>query len=90
MTPNVLLEVQGSVATVTVQRPEKLNALDAETIRALADVLGRVAVDPAVRAVVVTGAGDRAFVAGADIGAMKAMTRAEALAIAFIAPMSAR
>jgi len=75
-------DVSGAVATVTVNRPEKLNALDAATVRALHEALDRVAIDPAVRAVIVTGAGDKAFVAGADIASMRGMTRAEAQAFA--------
>ena len=80
--PTILTEVTGSVATVTINRPEKLNALDAPTVRALHAALDRVALDPAIRAVVVTGAGDKAFVAGADIAAMRNMSRAEAQAFA--------
>jgi len=65
--------VHAGVCTITVERPEKLNALDAATLQALADAFQTAAVDPAVRAVVLTGSGDRAFVAGADIAAMQAM-----------------
>ena len=75
-------EVAGAVATVTIHRPEKLNALDAATVRALHEALDAVAIDPAIRAVVVTGSGDKAFVAGADIAAMRGMSPAEALAFA--------
>ncbi len=74
----ITCDVAGPVATITVNRPEKLNALDAATIRALHEALDRVAIDPAVRAVVLTGAGDKAFVAGADIAAMRGMSGAEA------------
>jgi enoyl-CoA hydratase len=80
--PIILCDVAGPVATITINRPEKLNALDAATVRALHEALDRVAIDPGVRAVVVTGAGDKAFVAGADIAAMRGMTRAEAQAFA--------
>ena len=66
----------GAVATVTVNRPRALNALDPDTLRALAAALDALADDRGVRALVVTGAGDRAFVAGADIAAMAAMTPA--------------
>ncbi|MBI2894763.1 MAG: enoyl-CoA hydratase/isomerase family protein [Deltaproteobacteria bacterium] len=75
----VLCEVSGAVATLTINRPDKLNALDGATIRELAEAADRVAVDPAIRAVIVTGAGEKSFVAGADIAEMQAMTEAEAL-----------
>ncbi len=56
------------VAEVTVNRPDKLNALNAALIAELDGCLAGLAADPAVRAVVLTGAGEKAFVAGADIG----------------------
>ena len=65
------VELDGGVATVTVNRPEALNALDLEHAEALRDRLQEVAADGAVRVVVLTGAGDRAFVAGADIKYMR-------------------
>ena len=62
------------VALVTVSRPEALNALNTETNRELLRVATMLAEDPDVRAVVLTGAGDKAFVAGADIAEMSGMT----------------
>lgn len=62
------------VALVTLDRPEVLNALDAETMRQLVDTLERLDSDDACRAVVITGAGDRAFAAGADIREMAEAT----------------
>jgi enoyl-CoA hydratase len=58
------------VALVTIDRPEVLNALDGETLRQLVEVLQRLDADPSCRAVVITGQGDRAFAAGADINEM--------------------
>ena len=55
------------VALVTIDRPEVLNALDFELLAELADALERLDRDPDCRAIVLTGAGDRAFAAGADI-----------------------
>jgi enoyl-CoA hydratase len=78
----VLSDRDGAVVTLTLNRPEKLNALNAELLAALAAALTSLDDDPTVRAVVLTGAGDKAFVAGADIGAMAAMSPAEALAFA--------
>jgi enoyl-CoA hydratase len=62
------------VALVTIDRPEVLNALDAETMRQLVDALERLDADDACWAVVITGAGDRAFAAGADIREMAEAT----------------
>jgi enoyl-CoA hydratase len=67
MSDVVLLETRGPVALVTLNRPEKLNALDYALIDRLMAVLDTIERDDAVRAVVLTGAGDRAFSAGADI-----------------------
>jgi enoyl-CoA hydratase len=62
------LSTEDGVATVTIHRPEKRNALNAQVRRELVDTLDALAEDPDVRVVILTGAGDRAFVAGADIG----------------------
>jgi 2-(1,2-epoxy-1,2-dihydrophenyl)acetyl-CoA isomerase len=66
----VLVERDGGVATVTLNRPEKMNALNQELIAALPDVLRELAWDKEIRCVVLTGAGDRAFSAGGDVGSM--------------------
>ena len=64
---NLLLETRDGLAFVTVSRPARLNALDARTIDELDAAFAQVSADPEVRGVLLTGAGDRAFVAGADI-----------------------
>jgi enoyl-CoA hydratase len=64
----VLLEIEGGIATVTVNRPERRNALNATVRRELVDVLDRLRGDDAARVVILTGAGEKAFIAGADIG----------------------
>lgn len=64
---NLLVDRVGAVAIVTVNRPQRLNALDARTIGELRQAALDLQRDDAVRCVIVTGAGDRAFVAGADI-----------------------
>ncbi|HZT91757.1 MAG TPA: enoyl-CoA hydratase-related protein [Gaiellaceae bacterium] len=69
----VRVERDAAVAVVTVDRQDALNALDVETLTELRDRLREIAGDAAVRAVVLTGAGERAFVAGADIKAMSEM-----------------
>ena len=64
----------GAIRTLTVQRPEKLNALNAATLQALAEAFSAAAADPDVRVVVLTGAGPKAFVAGADIAEMNGLS----------------
>lgn len=65
---HVLFETDATgVALVTINRPDKLNALSAAVIAELRDMFERIQGDPAIRAAIVTGAGERAFVAGADI-----------------------
>jgi enoyl-CoA hydratase len=80
--PNVLVAAAGPITTVTVNRPRVLNALDEATLRELRDALARLASSPALRCVILTGAGDRAFVAGADIAAMAGLGLREARAFA--------
>lgn len=63
-----------AVRTVTVNRPDKLNALNRATLEALDTVFSEAAADPAVRVVVLTGAGPKAFVAGADIAEMNGLS----------------
>ena len=69
----IAVERDGGVAIVTIDRQEALNALDPPTLTSSRDRLAELADDGEARAVVLTGAGDRAFVAGADIKAMSAM-----------------
>jgi enoyl-CoA hydratase len=71
---------EGAVATVIVDRADAMNALDRPTLEELRDRLAEVADDTAVGVVVLTGAGDRAFVAGADIKYMSGLGAEEALA----------
>jgi enoyl-CoA hydratase len=77
----ILLEKDGAIAIVTVNRPDKLNALNARVIRELTDAF-RSLYDDGTRAAILTGAGDKAFVAGADIAEMTALSAAEAKAFA--------
>ncbi len=75
---NLIFE-KAPVALVTVNRPKALNALNVRVVEELAQVLRDVRHDPAVLAMIITGAGDRAFVAGADIAAMTTMSTVEGL-----------
>jgi 2-(1,2-epoxy-1,2-dihydrophenyl)acetyl-CoA isomerase len=63
----VLYEVTNAVATVTINRPDRMNALTSEVLDRLPEALRRAAADREARCVVLTGAGDRAFSAGADL-----------------------
>ena len=80
---NILFETEGAVATVTFNRPKVLNALNHATLVELRDALDRARDDEAVRCVVLTGAGEKAFVAGADINELAAMQPMGAKDLAF-------
>jgi enoyl-CoA hydratase len=73
---NLLVEREGAVAIVTINRPEKRNALNTLTLREIHHVMTALGADAAVGAIVLTGAGDKAFVAGADISELAVMTPA--------------
>jgi enoyl-CoA hydratase len=79
---NLLLERDGSVGLVTINRPKVLNALDGATIDELRRVVLDLKHDEAIRAVVLTGAGDKAFVSGADIEQLATLSPAEGRAFA--------
>jgi enoyl-CoA hydratase len=64
---NLLLERDGAIAVVTINRPQVLNALNSSTIDELRRVILELKHDASVRSVIITGAGEKAFVAGADI-----------------------
>jgi enoyl-CoA hydratase len=69
---------EDGVVLLTIDRPEAMNALDVSTLTALRDRLDELAHDPAARVVVLAGAGDKAFIAGADIKYMSALSVDEA------------
>ncbi len=74
---DLTVEPEGGVATIRLRRPQALNALDAAMLQGLARAVRAVRRDDRVRVVVVTGEGEKAFSAGADIAAMAAMTAQE-------------
>jgi enoyl-CoA hydratase len=76
--PPLLTDRGPGHAVITINRPEKLNALNTAVLTALDETLTELAGDPAVRAVIVTGAGDRAFCAGADLAELHELDSAEA------------
>jgi len=70
----VRVEWDGDIAVVTIDRQDKLNALNADVVSELGEVIASLRDDHAVRGVVITGAGEKAFVAGADIAELARMT----------------
>jgi enoyl-CoA hydratase len=64
---SLLFQVEDGVATVTFNRPKAMNALNSQTFFELVQVIDRVKKDDAIKALVLTGSGDKAFVAGADL-----------------------
>lgn len=75
MTDNLLLiDTAAGIRTIRINRPDKLNALNADTLDALDAAFAAADHDPEVRVVVLTGAGPKAFVAGADISEMNTLT----------------
>jgi len=71
----VRVERRGAIAVVTIDRPERMNALSRATVERLGAIGRELQSDPSVRACVLTGAGDKAFCAGADLKEREAMTR---------------
>jgi enoyl-CoA hydratase len=67
---NLLVENDGGVAVLTINRPKALNAMNQATLRELKAAIEALDADPAVQVVIVTGSGEKAFVAGADISEM--------------------
>lgn len=78
----LLLEKKDWIATVTVNREKAMNALNPDVLKEIRDCFSSLSNDSEVRAVMITGAGEKAFIAGADIAAMNQMTPAEALEFA--------
>jgi enoyl-CoA hydratase len=75
MTDAVLLDIKDGIALVTLNRPDRLNALNYDLIDRLMAALDRIETDAAARVVILTGAGERAFSAGADIHEFSASVR---------------
>jgi enoyl-CoA hydratase len=75
---NLLVEIDEGIATVKINRPKALNALNLAVLNELIQVVHEINGNPEIRVVVLTGEGEKAFVAGADIAAMKEMSALEA------------
>lgn len=76
---NLLIDTAGGIRTVTINRPDKLNALNRDTISELRAAFEQAANDPRVRVVVLAGSGNKAFVAGADISELAKLSPVECL-----------
>ena len=73
----VLYSVENHIAFVTINRPDVLNCFDFETLQQLAEVVNQIELDPDVRVAIFTGAGEKAFSAGADLKERKTLTQQE-------------
>ena len=73
----VLYSVENHIAFVTINRPDVLNCFDFETLQQLAQVVNQIELDPEVRVAIFTGAGEKAFSAGADLKERKTLTQEE-------------
>lgn len=77
---NILLEKKGLYAVATINRPKALNALNSEVLSDLDELVQTVSADADIRALIITGSGEKAFVAGADIAEMSTLTKEEGTA----------
>ncbi len=80
----IKIAIEGAIAVVTVSREAALNALSSQVISELTSAIGELEISSEVRAVILTGAGDKAFVAGADIAEMRELTARQGQAFAQI------
>ena len=78
----IIYEIRGNVGYITINRPKALNALNVKALTELSEAVDMMAGDDNVKVIIITGAGGKAFVAGADISAMQTMTATEAYAYA--------
>ena len=76
---NILLSADGEIGTLTINRPKALNALNMETLQEIQMGIQEVRNHSEVRVLIITGAGEKAFIAGADISEMRGMNSIEAL-----------
>ena len=82
MYQTLLILLENGILTVVINRVEKLNALNKEVLEELNKVLDEIERNPAVRSVIITGAGSKAFVAGADITEFSGLSKEDAMAMA--------
>ena len=81
---NILLEVHENLATITFNRPKVLNALNTETMKELGQAIQEIALNQEIRGVILTGSGEKAFIAGADINEFSSLSPAQARDLAHL------
>jgi enoyl-CoA hydratase len=79
---NLLLEISNRVALLTINRPKSMNSLNPQTLQDLAAMIAELQTNPKVKVIIITGAGEKAFVAGGDVAAMQPLGPQEARAVA--------
>ena len=82
MYQTLLTSLENNVLTITINRPEKLNALNKDVFTDLDNVINEIEKDPNVRSAIITGAGPKAFIAGADISELVGFSKQQAIALA--------
>lgn len=82
MYTTLLASLDNGIYTITINRPDKLNALNRDVFTDLNTALGEIESNPAIRSVIITGAGPKAFVAGADITEFSRLNKQDAMALA--------
>src|SRR5687767_7136497 len=82
MFKTLLTSLDNDVLTITVNRPDKLNALNNDVFTDLENVIAKIESDTGIRSAIITGAGPRAFIAGADIGELRALNKQQAISLA--------
>jgi len=78
----LLTNLDNGIYTITINRPDKLNALNKDVFTDLEQVVEEIQNDPAIKSAIITGAGPKAFVAGADITEFNGLSKAAAMALA--------
>src|SRR5262249_33498062 len=82
MYSTLLVQTDNTICIITINRPDKLNALNKTVLDELNSVLDDVHSNPAIKSVIITGAGPKAFVAGADITEFNGLNKDQAIALA--------
>ena len=82
MYKTLLTSLENNVLTITINRPDKLNALNAQVFDDLNNILDEIEKKPEIRSAIITGAGPKAFVAGADISEFSDFSKEQAMVMA--------
>ncbi len=82
MYENLMTELTDNIYIITINRPDKLNALNKSVIRELGEAVDEIYVNPLIRAAIITGSGTKAFAAGADIRGFEGLSKEEGMALA--------